>query len=296
MKMREKGKEIVTFDENPKLLFHKEEVSMHFNEQRIKTPLEVKKETTLRENFELGQDMSKKIDTQEKSGSSSSKIIPYIFYTSDDKARLRWSSDLHDCFVNAVEKLGGPQKATPKNVKDMMEVEGIALHHVKSHLQKFRLGKCNIREETELDNKRMFTFPQHMSNSYITTTNQQCLLNNDSYCNATFVPTAESPIIDSLHQGASSNTTLFSTTPSLVHTNIPHQTYISYPPYSTLEVAKTQLNALQHTSSTSQNRETTSRGTSNLSSSLTRDEEDLVDKYIDWSKVEERDIDQPDQF
>lgn len=26
-------------------------------------------------------------------------------------------------------------EATPKAVKDMMEVEGIALHHVKSHLQ-----------------------------------------------------------------------------------------------------------------------------------------------------------------
>ncbi|KAL0759280.1 hypothetical protein Bca101_075430 [Brassica carinata] len=75
----------------------------------------------------------------------------------DEKARLRWSSDLHACFVKAVEKLGGPDKATPKAVKDTMEVEGIALHHVKSHLQKFRLGRCNIRDETDQYHKRMFS-------------------------------------------------------------------------------------------------------------------------------------------
>ncbi|KAG5378361.1 hypothetical protein IGI04_026203 [Brassica rapa subsp. trilocularis] len=48
-------------------------------------------------------------------------------------------------------------EATPKAVKDTMEVEGIALHHVKSHLQKFRLGRCNIRDETDQYHKRMFS-------------------------------------------------------------------------------------------------------------------------------------------
>ncbi|KFK35637.1 hypothetical protein AALP_AA4G016800 [Arabis alpina] len=39
----------------------------------------------------------------------------------------------------------------------MMEVEGISLHHVKSHLQKFRLGKCNIRDKGNQYNKRLKT-------------------------------------------------------------------------------------------------------------------------------------------
>ncbi|KAH0917567.1 hypothetical protein HID58_025227 [Brassica napus] len=140
-KKKEKGKEIVTSEENPTT----SEVSMYFSEQGIAALLEANKK-----------DNAEKVGTQQKK-SSSSKIKPCIFYTSDEKARLRWSSDLHACFVKAVEKLGGPDKATPKAVKDTMEVEGIALHHVKSHLQKFRLGRCNIRDETDQYHKRMFS-------------------------------------------------------------------------------------------------------------------------------------------
>ncbi|KAB5527774.1 hypothetical protein DKX38_021621 [Salix brachista] len=33
-----------------------------------------------------------------------------ISYTSDLKPRLRWTEDLHSCFVNAVKELGGPQR------------------------------------------------------------------------------------------------------------------------------------------------------------------------------------------
>jgi hypothetical protein len=32
-----------------------------------------------------------------------------ISFTSDLKPRLRWTRDLHSCFVNAVKELGGPQ-------------------------------------------------------------------------------------------------------------------------------------------------------------------------------------------
>ncbi|KAJ4880912.1 hypothetical protein Rs2_37967 [Raphanus sativus] len=138
LKKKEKGKEIVTSEEKPTT----SEVSMYFSEQGIAALLEANKK-----------DNAEKVGTQPKE-SSSSKIKPCIFFTSDEKARLRWSSDLHDCFVKAVEKLGGPDKATPKAVKNMMEVEGIGLHHVKSHLQKFRLGRCNIRDETDQYHKR----------------------------------------------------------------------------------------------------------------------------------------------
>jgi SHAQKYF class myb-like DNA-binding protein len=55
------------------------------------------------------------------------------------KKRLRWTPDLHANFVAAVDRLGGPTKATPKAILQEMGVRGMTVYHVKSHLQKFRM-------------------------------------------------------------------------------------------------------------------------------------------------------------
>ncbi|CAD5169080.1 unnamed protein product [Musa acuminata subsp. malaccensis] len=59
----------------------------------------------------------------------------------DSKPRLKWTSQLHQLFVDAVSQLGGVDKATPKYVMRVMGVPGLTLHHLKSHLQKYRLAK-----------------------------------------------------------------------------------------------------------------------------------------------------------
>ncbi|XP_043688157.1 myb family transcription factor IPN2-like isoform X2 [Telopea speciosissima] len=64
-----------------------------------------------------------------------------LVLTTDPKPRLRWTAELHDRFVDAVSQLGGPDKATPKTIMRVMGVKGLTLYHLKSHLQKFRLGK-----------------------------------------------------------------------------------------------------------------------------------------------------------
>ncbi|KAH0470639.1 hypothetical protein IEQ34_000362 [Dendrobium chrysotoxum] len=52
--------------------------------------------------------------------------------------RLRWTPDLHMRFARAVERLGGQDRATPKLVLQLMNIRGLSITHVKSHLQMYR--------------------------------------------------------------------------------------------------------------------------------------------------------------
>ncbi|XP_047966288.1 myb family transcription factor MPH1-like [Salvia hispanica] len=62
-------------------------------------------------------------------------------YRKSSAPRLRWSPELHDRFVEAVENLGGRYQATPKRIMQMMAVKGLKISHVKSHLQMHRSMK-----------------------------------------------------------------------------------------------------------------------------------------------------------
>ncbi|PNX78507.1 MYB-like DNA-binding domain shaqkyf class protein, partial [Trifolium pratense] len=54
------------------------------------------------------------------------------------KRRIRWTEELHESFMMIVDHLGGPEKAKPKAILDMMKSNSLSLSHVKSHLQKCR--------------------------------------------------------------------------------------------------------------------------------------------------------------
>ncbi|KAK8657752.1 hypothetical protein V6N13_035975 [Hibiscus sabdariffa] len=87
------------------------------------------------------------------------------------RQRIRWTTDVHQLFLNAVDRLGGPASAsaTPRNILDCMNVEGLNIYLVKSHLQKYRFhlsdlkhGKhrTTLRRKFQVSNKLRELLPQ----------------------------------------------------------------------------------------------------------------------------------------
>jgi len=68
-----------------------------------------------------------------------------------NKKRLVWTQQLHQLFLNALEKLA--ESAVPKKILQEMNVEGLSRENVASHLQKYRLHQKKKLEAANGMNK-----------------------------------------------------------------------------------------------------------------------------------------------
>ncbi|KMT00562.1 hypothetical protein BVRB_9g218600 [Beta vulgaris subsp. vulgaris] len=82
------------------------------------------------------------------SASPASSGRPSNQQTSSRKQRRCWSPELHRRFVDALTQLGGPQVATPKQIRELMRVDGLTNDEVKSHLQKYRLHTRRVPNDS----------------------------------------------------------------------------------------------------------------------------------------------------
>ncbi|XP_047312729.1 two-component response regulator ARR12-like [Impatiens glandulifera] len=74
--------------------------------------------------------------------------------TTQKKPRVVWSIELHRKFVSAVNQLG-IEKAVPKRILDLMNVQGLTRENVASHLQKYRLYLKRISSVTNQQQRNM---------------------------------------------------------------------------------------------------------------------------------------------
>ncbi|WVZ56247.1 hypothetical protein U9M48_006809 [Paspalum notatum var. saurae] len=96
-------------------------------------------DTDTAERSDDGKETSKHAASDKGKGGSKDKEAGQSSEAPNRKPRRCWAPELHRRFLKALQQLGGSHVATPKQIRELMKVEGLTNDEVKSHLQKYRL-------------------------------------------------------------------------------------------------------------------------------------------------------------
>ncbi|KAG6513464.1 myb family transcription factor MPH1-like [Zingiber officinale] len=102
-------------------------------------------------------------------------------YNRSETPRIRWTQELHGLFIEAVHSLGGLEKATPKQILQMMGVKELNISQVKSHLQMCRITNSQPTIDYNSQSKQKHS-RKRKGRAYISSP----LYSQDSHQNSTF--------------------------------------------------------------------------------------------------------------
>ncbi|KAA8531741.1 hypothetical protein F0562_006542 [Nyssa sinensis] len=127
-----KGGAFVPFRGQPSLATKEEKVVLPIHGPSIRAPVAEMGFTdlNLEGNAKIGCAPSLVTDQMMSEGKSE--------HQQQKKQRRCWSPELHGLFVNAIQQLGGA-RAIPKQIRELMQVDGLTNDEVKSHLQRYKL-------------------------------------------------------------------------------------------------------------------------------------------------------------